>query len=78
VHLFGNKPLSLIRSFKDHNFPVTDIAISPKNERFATTGLDGTINSYSLPSLKQEWKIFARDQNVSFDSLEYNSLGLNY
>jgi formylglycine-generating enzyme required for sulfatase activity len=75
VHLFGNKPLSLIRSFKDHNFPVADIAICPKNERFATTGLDGTINSYSLPSLKQEWQVFARDQNVSFDSLEYNSLG---
>ena len=75
VHLFGSKPLSLIRSFKDHYFPVTDIAISPKNERFATTGLDGTINSYSLPSLKQEWKILARDHNVSFDSLEYNSLG---
>ena len=75
VHLFGNKPVTLIRSFKDHNFPVTNIAISPKNERFATTGLDGTINSYSLPSLKQEWKIFARDHNVSFDSIEYNSLG---
>ncbi len=75
VHFFGNKPISLIRSFKDHNFAITDIAISPKNERFATTGLDGTINSYSLPNLKQEWKIFARDHNVSFDSLEYNSLG---
>ena len=75
VHLFGNKPLTLIRSFKDHHFPVTDIAISPKNERFATTGLDGRINSYSLPSLKKEWNIIACDHNVSFDSLEYNGLG---
>ena len=75
VHLFGNKPLKLIRSFKDHHFPITDIAISPKNERFATTGLDGKINSYSLPSFKQEWEIIARDHNVSFDSLEYNALG---
>ena len=75
VHLFGNKPLKLIRSFKDHHFPITDIAISPKNERFATTGLDGKINSYSLPNLKQEWEIIAKDHNVSFDSLEYNALG---
>ena len=75
VHLFGNKPFSLIRSFKDHHFPITDIAISPKNERFATTGLDGMITSYSLPDLKKEWSIVARDHNVSFDSLEYNSMG---
>lgn len=75
VHLFGNKPLTLIRTFKDHRFPVTNIAISPKNERFATTGLDGILNSYFLHDLKKEWSIFARDHNVSFDSLEYNSLG---
>jgi formylglycine-generating enzyme required for sulfatase activity/WD40 repeat protein len=75
VYLFGDKPLTLIRSFKDHQFPVTDVSISPKNERFVSTSLDGTINSYLLPTLKQEWKIFARDHNVSFDSVEYNSLG---
>ena len=75
VHLFGNQPLTLIRSFKDHHFPVTGIAISPKSKRFASTSLDGKIISYSLSNLKKEWKILALDHNVSFDSIEYNSQG---
>ena len=56
VYLFGDKPLTLIRSFKDHQFPVTDVSISPKNERFVSTSLDGTINSYLLPTINKNGK----------------------
>ena len=75
VHLLDGKSLQVKRTIKDHTFPSTSTIISPNAESFATSGLDGKLNYYSLPSCDKIWTVHARDHNTSFDFLEYNSAG---
>jgi formylglycine-generating enzyme required for sulfatase activity len=75
VHLLDGKSLQVKRTIKDHAFPLTSTIISLNAESFATSGLDGKLNYYSLPSCDKIWTVHARDHNTSFDFLEYNSAG---
>ena len=75
VHLLDGKSLQVKRTIQDHTFPLTNTIISPKAESFATSGLDGEFNYYSLPFFDKIWQVNARDHNTSFDFLEYNSAG---
>ncbi|MBT3667137.1 MAG: SUMF1/EgtB/PvdO family nonheme iron enzyme [Opitutae bacterium] len=75
VHLFNGKSFTLKKTLHDHKFPVTSVSISPNGKRFSTSSLGGKLNSYSFPDCTYEWSVFAKDQNASFDYLEYNSKG---
>jgi formylglycine-generating enzyme required for sulfatase activity/WD40 repeat protein len=75
THLFDLKNKKLVKSFKDHKFPITTVAFDSKTSHFASSGLDGKINFYSSKDLARKWTFSGMKQNASVDDIEFSQDG---
>ncbi len=72
VHLFDLKNNKLVKSFKDHEFPITTITFDSTASHFASSGLDGKINFYSSKNFARQWTFSRVEQNANVDKIEFS------
>ncbi len=75
AHLYDIEAKRLVKSFRDHRFPVTSVVFSPKGDVFATSGLDGSINLYEREGLALKWSFSGADQGIGVDAIEFSGDG---
>jgi len=76
THLFDLKKNKDLRSFGDHQFPITSVAFDSNLSSFASSGLDGKVNCYSTEDLTLTWTFSTRDHGFgSTDKIEYSKNG---
>jgi formylglycine-generating enzyme required for sulfatase activity/WD40 repeat protein len=75
THLFNLKNKKLVKSFNDHEFPITCVTFDSKSSHFASSGLDGKINFYSSKDLALKWTFSGMKQNSSVDDIEFSQDG---